>query len=235
MNVGNNPVAITTSNFNSFVYVVDQEVSPNATVLGFSENTSTGALTVVPGTVITTVAGKTVATGFAAGTIPSAIAEDPTARFVYVTDQATNQLYGNVVQANGSLIPMVNGPFTTGVFPVAITIDPRGEVPVRCELQFEYGKRLCDRSGDGHSVSDGWIDGNTGQDRTNLPDHRACAGHLSLHIEFSGWDGLGTPTGSTQWRPERDSELAIPGKRLAELRGGCAEWAACDADCSTVD
>ena len=127
VNVGNNPVAITTSNFNSFVYVVDQEVSPNATVLGFSENTSTGALTVVPGTLITTVGGKTVATGFAAGTIPSAIAEDPTARFVYVTDQATNQLYGNVVQANGSLIPMVNGPFTTGVFPVAITIDPRAK------------------------------------------------------------------------------------------------------------
>ena len=127
VNVGNNPVAITTSNFNSFVYVVDQEVSPNATVLGFSENTSSGALTVVPGTVITTVGGKTVATGFAAGTIPSAIAEDPTARFVYVTDQATNQLYGNVVQANGSLIPMVNGPFTTGVFPVAITIDPRAK------------------------------------------------------------------------------------------------------------
>ena len=81
----------------------------------------------VPGTVITTVAGKTVATGFTTGTTPSAIAEDPTARFVYVTDQATNQLYGNVVQANGSLIPMVNGPFTTGVYPVAITIDPRGK------------------------------------------------------------------------------------------------------------
>jgi 6-phosphogluconolactonase len=127
VNVGNNPVAITTSNFNSFVYVVDQEVSPNAAILGFAENTTTGALTVVPGTVITTVAGKTVATGYPVGTTPSAIAEDPTARFVYVPDQSTNQLYGKVVQANGSLVSMVNGPFTTGVFPVATTIDPRGK------------------------------------------------------------------------------------------------------------
>jgi 6-phosphogluconolactonase len=127
VNVGNNPIAVTTSNFNSFVYVVDQEVSPNAVILGFAENASTGALTVVPGTVITTVAGKTVATGYPAGTVPSAIAEDPTSRFVYVTDQATNQLYGKVVQANGSLVSMVNGPFTTGTFPVAVTMDPRGK------------------------------------------------------------------------------------------------------------
>ena len=127
VNVGNNPVGVATSNFNSFVYVLDQEISPNATVLGFAENTSTGALTVVPGTVITTVAGKTVATGYPAGTTPSAIAEDPSSRFVYVTDQATNQLYGKVVQANGSLVSMVNGPFTTGVFPVAITVDPRAK------------------------------------------------------------------------------------------------------------
>jgi 6-phosphogluconolactonase len=126
LNLGNNPVAITTTMFNSFVYVVDQEQIPNATVLGFSQNTSTGALTPVPGTSITTQAGKTVATGFSAGTVPSAIAVAPTARFAYVTDQATNQLYGYVVSANGALVSMVNGPFSTGLFPVAITIEPRG-------------------------------------------------------------------------------------------------------------
>jgi 6-phosphogluconolactonase len=127
LNVGNNPVAITTSNFNSFVYVVDQEASPNGTVLGFSENTSTGALTPTPGTTIAVVSGKTTATGYRMGTVPSAIVEDPTARFVYVVDEATNQLYGNVVQASGALIPMVNGPYATGLFPVAMTIDPRGK------------------------------------------------------------------------------------------------------------
>jgi 6-phosphogluconolactonase (cycloisomerase 2 family) len=78
--------------------------------------------------VITTDAtGKTVATGYGAGTTPSAIAEDPSARFVYITDEATNQLYGNVVANNGSLVAMTNGPFATGIFPVGLTIDPRGQ------------------------------------------------------------------------------------------------------------
>jgi 6-phosphogluconolactonase len=128
INVGNNPVGITVSYFNHFVYVVDQEASPNATVLGFSQNSSTGALTTLPGTTIASVAGKTVATGYAAGVTPSAIAEEQTARFVYVTDQAANQLIGYVVQSNGSLVPMVNGPFATGLYPVALTVDPRGKL-----------------------------------------------------------------------------------------------------------
>lgn len=126
--VGNNPVGVVVSYFNHFVYVLDQETQPNATLLGFAQNTSTGALTPVPGTSITTVAGKTVATGYAAGVIPSAITEELTARFVYVTDQAANQLIGYTVQANGSLVPMVNGPFQTGLFPVAITVDPTGKL-----------------------------------------------------------------------------------------------------------
>ena len=131
-NTGNPSCPLTsgtgTGNETSFVYVLDQEVSPKATVLGFSQNMSTGALTPTPGTVITTdTTGKTVATGYGAGTTPSAIAEDPSARFVYITDQATNQLYGNVVQNNGSLVAMTNGPFPTGIFPVGVTVDPRGK------------------------------------------------------------------------------------------------------------
>lgn len=127
-NVGNNPVAVSVSFFNHFVYVVDQEPSPKATILGFSQSTSTGALTPVPGTVITTVAGKTVATGYPAGVTPSAIAEEPTARFVYVTDQAANQLIGYTVAPSGGLTPMVNGPFATGLFPINLTIDPTGKL-----------------------------------------------------------------------------------------------------------
>jgi 6-phosphogluconolactonase (cycloisomerase 2 family) len=126
-NVGNFPVGVSVSYFNHFVYVIDQEiVSPQ--VLGFSQSTSTGALTPVPGTLITTVGGKTVATGYPAGVVPSAIAEEQTARFVYVTDQAANQLIGYDVNPNGSLVPMVNGPFSTGLFPVALTVDPTGKL-----------------------------------------------------------------------------------------------------------
>src|ERR1019366_8145841 len=102
------------SYFNHYVYVLDQEATTTPQVLGFSQNTTTGALTPVPGTTITTVGGKTVAIGYAAG-VPSAIAEEPTSRFVYVTDQAANQLIGYTVQSNGALVPMINGPFQTGL------------------------------------------------------------------------------------------------------------------------
>jgi 6-phosphogluconolactonase (cycloisomerase 2 family) len=128
VNVGNNPVGVTVSYYNRFVYVLDQEPEPNATVLGFSQNATTGALTPVPGTTIATVAGKTVATGFAAGVVPSALAEEPTSRYLYVTDQAANQMIGYVVQASGALVAMVNGPFRAGLFPVNLTIDPRGQL-----------------------------------------------------------------------------------------------------------
>lgn len=115
-NIGNNPVSVAISNFNPTVYVVSQDPSAPQ-VLAFAEDSS-GALTPVAGTTATT--------GFAAGVVPSAIAEDPTGRFVYVTDRAANQLIGYLVQKGGVLQPMVNGPFTTGLFPVAVLTDPRG-------------------------------------------------------------------------------------------------------------
>src|SRR5580692_6007372 len=131
VNVGNNPVGVVVSRPKAgatFVYVLDQEVAPKATVLGFSQNPTTGALTPTPGTMITTDStGKTVATGYGAGTTPSAITEDPSARFVYITDEATNQLYGYTVAHAGALTPMVGSPFPTGIFPVGLTIDPRGK------------------------------------------------------------------------------------------------------------
>lgn len=134
--VGMNPISIavsrqvTSTSSNStqaFVYVVDQEAVPNATVLGFSQNVSTGALTPAPGTSITTVAGKTVATGYNAGVAPSAVAIDPSSRFVYVTDQFANQLYGYGIGTGGGLTPLISSPYATGQFPVNVTVDPRGK------------------------------------------------------------------------------------------------------------
>jgi 6-phosphogluconolactonase (cycloisomerase 2 family) len=128
-NVGNLPVAIVASKLSNYVYVLDQEnatTHPLGVILGYSENTSTGALTpTAGGTVVLN--GATVGNGYPAGTTPSAIAEDPSARFVYVTDKATNQLYGYLTGAGGVLTTMTNGPFSTGTFPVSVTIDPRGK------------------------------------------------------------------------------------------------------------
>jgi 6-phosphogluconolactonase (cycloisomerase 2 family) len=132
-NVGNNPVAIVVTPYapntqSSFVYVVDDEGSTanpgaQATVLGYAQNTTTGALTPASGTNTTTMQ------GYAAGVTPSAIAADPTGRYVYVTDKTSNVVYGYQVQATntGNLSPLVSSPTATGQYPVAITIDPRGK------------------------------------------------------------------------------------------------------------
>jgi 6-phosphogluconolactonase (cycloisomerase 2 family) len=63
---------------------------------------------------------------YEAGVKPSALASDPTSRFVYVTDYASNGLIGYTVLSSGTLNFMVNGPFRTGNEPTAIIIDPRG-------------------------------------------------------------------------------------------------------------
>ncbi len=61
-----------------------------------------------------------------AGVKPSAVTSDPTGRFVYVTDFASNDLIGYGVLSTHVLNFLINGPFKTGNEPTAITIDPRG-------------------------------------------------------------------------------------------------------------
>jgi 6-phosphogluconolactonase len=124
--VGDNPVAIAVPATGGFVYVIDQENPQTPTAYGvllaFTENTSTGVLTAVSGTYPT----SKYPSGVAAGTTPTAIAEDPSGHFIYVPDGATNQLYGYLATGGGAPQAMVSSPFTTGLDPVAVTIDPRG-------------------------------------------------------------------------------------------------------------
>ncbi|MGA3131798.1 MAG: beta-propeller fold lactonase family protein [Terracidiphilus sp.] len=63
---------------------------------------------------------------YQAGIKPSALAADPTSRFVYVTDYASNQLIGYEVLSTNALNFLINGPFRTGNEPTSIVIDPRG-------------------------------------------------------------------------------------------------------------
>ena len=63
---------------------------------------------------------------YQSGVKPSALATDPTSRFVFVTDYASNELIGYQVLSTNVLSFMINGPFKTGDEPTAITIDPRG-------------------------------------------------------------------------------------------------------------
>jgi 6-phosphogluconolactonase len=62
-----------------------------------------------------------------AGIKPTAIASDPTDRFVYVTDYASNNLIGYAIMSSSTLNFLPNDPFVTGGEPSAVTIDPRGK------------------------------------------------------------------------------------------------------------
>ena len=96
-----NPGGTTTSNANpGWIY-------------GYTVGTS-GALTAVSGS------------PYQAGVKPSALATEPTSRFIFVTDYASNELIGYSVLSTNVLSSMINGPFKTGNEPTAITIDPRG-------------------------------------------------------------------------------------------------------------
>jgi len=124
---------------NSFVYVVDQEGSNYGTnpphLLGFAQNTTTGALTLLSGSSCVVAGSVTTCTGYRSGVTPSAIAIDPTGRYVYVTDKTSNQIIAYSISlanagsgaANGNLTPLVSSPYTTALYPVALTIDPRGK------------------------------------------------------------------------------------------------------------
>lgn len=152
VNVGNNPVAVAVSapvcvtaplvsgnpscttstgsasgNYNVYAYVVDQETAAGKpTVLGFAQNMTTGALTPLSSTTTTT---GGILQGITAGVVPSAIAIDGTASFVYVTDQETNQIIGYTIarSTTGNLTSMNPGLFSTGALPVSIIVDPRAE------------------------------------------------------------------------------------------------------------
>ena len=109
---------------NVYVYLLDQENGTHpATILGFAQNQSTGALTPLAGTNLGTLQ------GYPAGVLPSAIAVDGTGRFVYVADQAQNEVLGYQIarSTTGALTPLTGSPFGTGQLPVSITIDPRAQ------------------------------------------------------------------------------------------------------------
>ena len=64
---------------------------------------------------------------FQAGVKPSGVAVDPTNRFVYVSDYASNQLIGYGIHDNSTLAFLISGPYKTGAQPSAVTIDGRGK------------------------------------------------------------------------------------------------------------
>jgi 6-phosphogluconolactonase len=105
--LGNNPVAVNVLAGGNFVYAVNES---DATV---------SALQVGSNGVLSSVG------LFKVGTAPNALASDPTGKFLYVTDGASNQMYGFQVQAGGSLV-MMPAPVKTDNLPDAVAVDPLG-------------------------------------------------------------------------------------------------------------
>jgi 6-phosphogluconolactonase len=145
----NNPVAVNVLANGSAVYVVNDPSGQLTTLIDTvaAENRgATGSATVIypaagacfggagaqgqitsyvvsSNNTLTPGAGSPFATGAAA---PNAIASDPKARALYVTDFSTSQMFSYAVQSNGGLQALTN-PEPTGQSPSAVTIDPSGK------------------------------------------------------------------------------------------------------------
>lgn len=117
--VGMNPVAVNVLPSGNFVYVVNQ----NPTVSGSGATTSAQGITIFQ---LASSGALTLVGNQPVGVSPNAVATDPTSRFLYVTDPGQNQVFGFLVQSNGTLIGMQAG-FTTGIYPDSVTVDPRGQ------------------------------------------------------------------------------------------------------------
>ena len=122
VNVGRNPVGIATSTVGNYVYVIDQDSATSANLLGFTENTTTGALTPMAGVAIN--GGNVPSTGFASGTAPSGMLEDKTGTHLYVTDQTLNQVWDYSL-TNG--VPSLVGTAQTEGGPMGMAFDLSGK------------------------------------------------------------------------------------------------------------
>lgn len=119
------PTAVTTLPNNTAVYVTAYDQSaynPGGTVTSNANPGWLFAFAVGSGGALTTAANSP----YQAGVKPVSLACDPTDRFVYAVDFASNEMIGYGVQSAGVVNFLINGPFKTGNEPTGVVIDPRG-------------------------------------------------------------------------------------------------------------
>lgn len=103
-----------------FLFSLEDKGVPTGTVHSYSVNSSSGALTEVPGS------------PFNAGLTPIQLAVDPSGRFVYVANSQSDDITAFSVDAStGTLTPLPGSPFPIGTQPsgqqpIALAIDPTG-------------------------------------------------------------------------------------------------------------
>ena len=123
VNVGRNPVGIATSRSGNYVYVIEQDSATQANLLGFTQNSSTGALTPMPGVTIN--AGNAPSTGFTSGLNPAGVLGDASGTHLYVTDKVANQVGVYTIGTNG--VPTLAGTAPTDAAPMGMSFDLNGK------------------------------------------------------------------------------------------------------------
>jgi 6-phosphogluconolactonase len=106
-----------------FVYAAANNSTGSGTVLGYAVNSTTGALSLVPGS------------PFAAGLEPTALALTPSNKFLYVANSGSGTISAYTVDGTTGALTKVNGsPFASRVGARTVAIDPSGKfVYVGCD------------------------------------------------------------------------------------------------------
>lgn len=99
----------------TFLFLLEGKGVPTGSIHVFSVNSSTGALTEVAGS------------PFDAGLAPNQLLVDPTGRFVYVTNEQSEDITAfSVDPSSGTLTELPGSPFPIGGAPVTSGVDPTG-------------------------------------------------------------------------------------------------------------
>jgi 6-phosphogluconolactonase len=108
------PTAVAVANTLNYVYVTD---GVNNTVVGYAYDTTSGALSSIPGQFV------------AVGKVPRAVLSPPAGTFLYVANSGSDDIYEFFINADGSLMPITNATVTVpvGIGPVAMLTDPNAK------------------------------------------------------------------------------------------------------------
>jgi 6-phosphogluconolactonase (cycloisomerase 2 family) len=175
-NLGRAPVRVSATSPNHFVYVVAQDSATSANLFGFSANSTTGALTPLPGVTINP--GNVVSTGYPSGITPNGVLADAGGSHIYVTDSTSNTVMAYSIAASG--IPAQIAAVQTGAQPGGMTID-------------QSGKYLYVASYGGGSVNGYTFDSN-GAPVISTVSATSQAGTGTTCVSTIGAPSTGTPT-----------------------------------------
>ncbi len=119
------PTAVATPANGSAVFVTAYDMNaynPGGTISSSANPGWIYSFVVGSGGTLTAAAGSP----YQAGVKPTSVTTDPTSRFVYATDYASNDLIGYGSDSTGVLSFIQAGPFKTGSEPSAVVVDQRG-------------------------------------------------------------------------------------------------------------